>query len=188
MGPASLGLIASALLVVLSAAQPSPPSPPMDCAPFTSGGKLRHGQSFSTGLPLGYELRLSSDGVWAWDISIGRKGGKFRDYMWVVSPPFETGRAHALIGPGYGLQARDSVGFERRLRFALNDTDYEAALKMVRGERLSEPGDFERLGQGTLRLKVTSFETRKVPNEPFINDEALEWIEFVGEACVPRQP
>lgn len=187
MSSASLGLILSVLLVVSATAQPAQPSLPKDCAPFTSGGRLRYDQSSAIDLLLGFELRLSSDGVWGWDISIGRKG-QSRDYMWVVSPPFVTARAHVLIGPGYGLQAKDSVGFERMLRFALNDSDYAEARRIATGQRDPEPGDLERLGQGTLRLKVTSFATRKVPNEPFINDEALEWIEFVGEACVPRQP
>jgi hypothetical protein len=43
----------------------------------------------------------------------------------------------------------------------------------------------ERLGKGRLTLAVTKFDLRQTATpQPFA--EALDWIEFSGEACVPR--
>jgi len=52
------------------------------------------------------------------------------------------------------------------------------------GDRLYE--EIERLGKGSLTLQVTRFGVRMV-NAPEIGRmEALRWVEFRGEACVPR--
>lgn len=154
------------------------------CTTFTSHGRLRNGESFSASLPRGFELRLAaSPGGWGWDIAVTRPGGKYDDYMWVVSPPLVTGRAHVQIGPGYGLGGKASASFTRRLRFVLSDDDYAAAVK----SHTADDADvtLKRLGQGSLTLRIVRFETRPLPNEPPPHHETLDWIEFTGEACVP---
>jgi hypothetical protein len=160
-----------------------------NCVEFSSNGRLDSGKSFVTKLPLGLELTLEEDGDAGWDIRVGRPEDSGYDYVWVVTPPFQTA-PHRKIGPGYGRTARESVAIERKLSFVLNDTDYAAALDVVRGiraisaspERIAE---LNRLAKGNLTIKVTKFGLRKAADEHNF-DEALDWIELTGEACVPR--
>ena len=173
------------LLLVSTQAQQS--SAARECVQFSSNGRLRHDQRFTTPLLRGINLHVTPDGAGAWGISVSHPKSKYGDYMWVVSPPFVTGRAHVQIGPGYGLTAAESL-FDRDLRFVVNDMDYEEAYKFVRGELdVDDPLDqFRRLGRGTLKITFTGHGLRSLPEVPS-GEQALDWIAFTGEACIRAQ-
>jgi len=157
---------------------PSSRNPP--CLSFASAGRLLSGRSYVAQLPRGLELHLrSGDDDYGWDMTVTRPGGT-TDYMWVVSPPYRTA-PQRKIGPGYGLTASESASLDRDLRFVLNDLEYAAAVKIVNDEPASaeKMAKIEAMGRGRLSIHVDRFALR--PNAP-----ALDWIEFTGEACVPR--
>jgi hypothetical protein len=161
--------------------------PALECARFTSNGRLNHGAAYEAALPRGFRLHLRPDGDLGWDISVEQPGSEIHDYMWVVSPPLRTA-PQRKIGPGYGLQARDSAGFERDLRFVLSDADYREAVKAIDDPDAADTlKQLQRLGQGTLALRVEGFGIRKLQDRADISNEAFEWIQFRGEACVPRR-
>jgi hypothetical protein len=155
------------------------------CVTLASRGRLVYDTPFVAELPVGLELRLRPAADYGWSITVGRPGGMV-DYVWVVSPPFQT-TPHLQFGPVYGLSARESMAFVRELRFVLTDEAYEAARKIVQEESASPAkiAKLERLGKGRLRIDVVKFgmrpSTKAVPLS-----EALDWIEFKGEACVPK--
>jgi len=157
-----------------------------DCVRFSSHGRLPMGKSYVASLPRGLKLRLAEDGAFGWNISVEPANGSGENYAWVVTPPFQTA-PHMKIGPGYNLTARQSVRIERVYRFVLSQDDYRSAVQAADrepGDRLYE--EIERLGKGSLTLQVTRFGVRMV-NAPEIGRmEALRWVEFRGEACVPR--
>jgi hypothetical protein len=161
------------------------------CMDFGSDGRLKHGVAWSLRLPHDLEVRLSPEGAAAseasyrWNISAGPHG-EARDFLWVVSPPFQTA-PHRVIGAAYGLTARQSVEISRKFRFVLTTPEYDEALAVVEGEAASEQkiAKLERLGKGSLTLKVTKYELRDGIETPFGVIDGLEWIEFTGRACVP---
>jgi hypothetical protein len=161
------------------------PQPSEDCVRFSSHGRLQMGKSYVASLPRGLKVRLAEEGAFGWDISVEPAKGSGENYAWVVTPPFGTA-PHMRIGPGYNLTARQSVRIERAYRFVLSQEDYHSAVQADResGDRLFD--ELERLGKGSLTLQITGFGVRMV-NVPEIGRmEALNWIEFRGEACVPR--
>ena len=79
-----------------------------DCVRFQSPTRLPSGTPFRAALVGGLEFRLSRD----WEISVGPLTEPDRDYLWVVSPPLRTA-SHRVIGPGYGVTARESARIER---------------------------------------------------------------------------
>jgi hypothetical protein len=140
---------------------------------------------FVAELPVGLELKLRPEADFGWRITVGRPGGTV-DYVWVVSPPFQTA-PHLQLGPVYGLSARESMAFVRELRFVLTDEAYEAALKIYK-EVVASPdkvGRLEQLGKGRLTIDVVKFGIRPSARAVPLS-EALDWIEFKGEACVPK--
>jgi hypothetical protein len=157
------------------------------CIRFSSEGRLRHDAPFTAAFPNGLELRLHPDGDFGWDIAVRRRVGSTVDYMWVVSPPFQTS-PQRKIGPGYGLSAHESASFARDLRFVLTDADYEAAVKIIRENQASpeKMAAIDQLGKGTLSIEIARFGLRSVQGPGGVRAEALDWIEFKGEACVPR--
>jgi hypothetical protein len=170
----------------LASRQVAPSADGQDCVAFSSGGRLGYGTSFVARLPRGLELRFRPDGDFGWSIAVGRPGGTL-DYMWVVSPPFQTA-PQRQIGPVHGLTARESASFERRLRFVLTDAEYNAALKNVRDDVAASEkmAKIERLGRGRLTIAIGRFGLRKAARQEPVG-EVLDWIEFKGEACVPRR-
>jgi hypothetical protein len=157
------------------------------CVRFSSGGRLRHDAPFAAALPTGLEFRLQPDGDVGWNITVRRRVDATVDYMWVVSPPFQTA-PQRKIGPGYGRDARESASVVRHLRFVLTDEDYEAALKIVREDDAGpeKMARLDRLGKGILSVEVGKFGLRNVSSRDGVVTETFDWIEFSGEACVPR--
>ena len=168
------------------------PASDRECVTFTSHGRLPHGRGFSAPLPRGLELRLRpepavDDLSFSWDILVNQPFGT-EDYLWVVSPPFRTA-PHRIIGGGYGLTAQESVQIQRDFRFVLNKAAYEEAVRIVETEPASSAKEtaLERLGQGTLTLRITGYGVREGITRSWGTSDGLEWIEFEGRACVPRQ-
>jgi hypothetical protein len=155
------------------------------CVTLGSKGRLTYGTPFVAELPAGLELKLRPEADFGWSIAVGRPGGMV-NYIWVVSPPFQTA-PHLQLGPAYGLSARESMAFVRELRFVLTDEAYEAALKIVREEVASakKMATLERLGSGRLTIDVVKYGIRPGATAVPLG-EALDWIEFKGEACVPK--
>ena len=156
-----------------------------DCVQFQSPSRLAAGTPFRAALLRGLELRLSE----GWDISVGPVGDVAADYLWVVSPPLRTA-PHRMIGPGYGLSARDSARIERPLRFVLTRADYDAARAAIDDTRSAEQTlrQLDRLGRGTLSFVIVDYGIR---DDARLADgrttDAFEWIMFKGQACVPKQ-
>ncbi|MCU0251868.1 MAG: hypothetical protein MUE61_16835 [Vicinamibacterales bacterium] len=178
-------------LLLAGAAAVQVPASDRECVTFASHGRLQHGLDFSVPLPRGLELRLSSERAVddlsdSWDILVKEALGT-EDFLWVVSPPFRTA-PHRMIGAGYGLTARESVQIQRDLRFVLNRAAYEAAVKIVETEPAgtAKMAALERLGQGTLTVRITGYEVHEGIKHSWGTSDGLEWIEFEGRACVPR--
>lgn len=153
-----------------------------DCVTFRSPGRLAAGTSFRAVLLGGLEFRLSA----GWDISVGPVAEPRMDYLWLVSPPLQTA-PHRVIGPGYGMTARESARIERALRFVLTRADYEAARAATDQESAAETlKELDRLGQGRLSLTITDYRIRDVVLPDGRQGDAFEWISFRGQACVPK--
>jgi hypothetical protein len=183
---------AAFLVVAVTVAQGGATQPArMDCTPFASRERLTEGTDFRLALPKGLFFHLRAQGAFGWGITVRTRDGK-DDFVWVVSPPVQTA-PHLQIGPVYGLTARESAHFERSIRFVLTPEDYQRALGLYEQWRTGQltatevNARREELQRGTLRLKVTNFSVRegvKIPEG--VKGEAFNWIEFEGEACVPR--
>jgi hypothetical protein len=175
-------LLAAAVLLVT----PSASAQKQDCVTFGSNGKLARGASFVKELFPGLEFRLDAEDALGWSISV-REGESGPNLMWVVSPPFQTA-PQRHIGPVYGLTARESVGFDRSLRFVLNRNDYDRAEAIVRNDLpASETSKrLEDLGRGTLSIRVTNFAIDQTTGRSGTAD-ALAWIEFEARACRPER-
>jgi hypothetical protein len=152
----------------------------LQCVRFQSAGRLLAGTSFRADLLLGLEFRLSSD----WSISVGPKGEPALDYLWVVSPPLRTA-PHRIIGPAYGMTARDSLKIERPLRFVLTKPEHSAAIAAIALQSDETLKQLDQLGRGRLSLQITDHHIRDIILPDGRQADAFEWITFSGEACVP---
>jgi len=154
-----------------------------DCVRFESPARFVAGTSFRAALLRGLEFRLS-DG---WQLTVGPVDEPTMDYLWVVSPPLQTA-PHLMIGPGYGLTARESARIQRPLRFVLTRPDYDAARVAI---DLQSPEEtlkrLDQLGRGRLSFVITDFHVRDVTLPDGRQADAFDWISFRGEACVPRE-
>lgn len=152
--------------------------PAQECVTFSSKGRLEAGQAFLARLPRGMVLHLTPEET-GWGITITPQGEPLNDYMSVVTPPFQTA-PQLMIGAGYGETAAQSAQIDRRLRFAIDERDYALA-KLLHDVEASEMklAKFRELGKGALFLDFTGHKTAA--------DGGLEWIEFRGRACVPRE-
>jgi len=156
-----------------------------DCARFQSSARLPAGTPFRTVLLRGLEFRLSA----SWEISVGPIEEAALDYLWLVSPPLQTA-PHRMIGPGYGLSARDSARIERPLRFVLTRADYDAARAAIDSQQSAEETlrRLDQLGRGHLSFVITDYQIREdVTLADGRKGDAFDWITFKGEACVPKQ-
>lgn len=162
--------------------------PTINCVKFSSPGRLNAGTLFKVPVAPDLELRLRPDGDSGWQVTVGPRRDEFADYLWVVSPPFQTA-PHRVIGAAYGTTARQSAQLERRFRFVLNAADYETARKVVETEEAGNTklATLNALGRGTVRLRITDFRIRDdVRNRAGAEIDAFDWIRFAGEICVPR--
>lgn len=166
-----------------------------ECVRFKSPGRLLSGTDFRVALPRVLEFQLKADRAWnfGWRLRVTLRGDE-TDYMWVVTPPFHTA-PHLFLGASYGVTTRESVQFERNHRFVLTREDYDRALKIYEDwstGRTDADVSRDRLGQlrtGTLRLTITNYSiAKRVRVTDGVEIDALEWIEFEGDACVPRVP
>ena len=154
-----------------------------DCGRFQSPGRLAAGTPFRSPLLRGLEFRLSA----GWDISVGPAAEPTMDYLWLVSPPLQTA-PHLMIGPGYGMTARESARIERPLRFVMTRADYDAARAAIDHRRAEETlKQLDQLGRGHLSFTITDYRIRDVTLPDGRQGDAFEWVAFKGEACVPRQ-
>lgn len=161
---------------------------PSECIVFSSAGRLMPAESFTVPVMSGLEFRLRPNTPLSdlWTIMVGPTGEESKDFLWIVSPPLRTA-PQLMIGNSYGYRAEESVQIERNLRFVLTEQDYQDALQIVETQ-LAGPekmARLERLGQGVLTLKVTSYSLREGGRTPGERD-GLNWIEFEGRACIGR--
>jgi hypothetical protein len=149
------------------------------CVRFQSSGRLAAGTPFQADLLLGLEFRLSAD----WVISVGPKGRPDLDYLWVVSPPLQVA-PHRVIGPAYGITARESLQIKRHFRFVRTQAEYLEAVATIEAQTPDPARQLQRLGKGNLSLEITSHQLRDIvpPNGRPV--DAFDWITFTGDACV----
>jgi hypothetical protein len=123
-------------------------------------------------------LRLTPE-QGGWGITITPEAKPHDDYMALVSPPFQIA-PQLMIGAGYHVTADQSAQIDRELRFAINERDYAFA-RLLHDVPASEKkmAKFRALGKGLLHLDFTSHKVAA--------DGTLEWIQFRGRACVPRE-
>jgi hypothetical protein len=154
-----------------------------DCVRFQSPASLAAGMPFRAALLRGLEFRLSAN----WNISVGPVEEPTMDYLWLVSPPLQTA-PHRMIGPGYGMTARESARIERPLRFVVTRADYDAARAAVDLESAEETlKRLDQLGRGHLSFAITDYRIRDVTLPDGRQGDAFDWITFKGEASVPKQ-
>jgi len=93
-----------------------------------------------------------------------------------------------MIGPGYGMTARESARIERPLRFVVTRADYDAARAAVDLESAEETlKRLDKLGRGNLSFAITDYRIRDVTLPDGRQGDAFDWITFKGEASVPKQ-
>jgi hypothetical protein len=93
-----------------------------------------------------------------------------------------------MIGPGYGLSARQSARIERPLRFLVTGADYDAARAVIDLRSAEEIlKRMDQLGRGRLSFVITDFQIRDVTFADGRQGDAFDWITFKGEACVPKE-
>lgn len=155
---------------------------PQHCLTFQSQSRLPAGKAFATPVPDGLEFRLVPDRDYGWSITVVDPSRPQVDYLWVVSPPYQTA-PQRQIGAGYNHTARQSASMPRELFYVLSAEDHKTMFDLL-AVRPAPPGHTraiiearERLRKGRLLLNITSFEG---------DDDALDWITFTGEACAPR--
>jgi len=185
--PAAQYLIAVSLLDLHSYRRSPWQKPPrardVECVSFTTPRRLEAGRSFSRSIGHGLAARLTWDGTASWDIAVG-KTGTAGDYLWVVSPPFQTA-PHRQIGPGYNLTARQSARLSpRTFRFVMSQRKYEDAKQLVERAQRDSVGnmtiaEIEQRGEGSLQLRITGFGLAS-------SGDALTWVRVTGRACQPR--
>lgn len=180
-------LILIAVTLAAGAGQAAERSRPTECVKIERSEKLMAGQSFSFGLPGGFRFDLTASDEGAWDIAVVDPKTPDVDYMWVVSPPYQTA-PQRMIAASYGQTAAENASFTRQLRFVLTAHDHKTMFDLLAArapsDRILESVDG--LTTGTLALDVTGFETRTFTRENGTSYEGFAWITFVGEACVPR--
>ena len=174
----------SSAAVATPAGRSSSQASATDCVRFQSPARLPAGTPFRAVLFRGLEFRLAAD----WQVTVVPSDEPTLDYLWVVSPPLRTA-PHRMIGAGYGLTARQSVGIERPLRFVLTRAEYEAARAAIDSQQ--DAGitlkELERLGRGRLTFRITDYQVRDNVTLPGgATGDVLDWIAFTGEACAPR--
>jgi len=177
-----------------TAQNPATTNASTECVRFKSPNRLPSGTDFRVPLPRGLEFKLKADRAWnfGWGLAVGLRGEE-TDYMWVVTPPFQTA-PHLFLGASYGVTTRESVQFERNHWFVVTPEDYDRALRIFEdwstGRTDAEMSRDRRaqLRTGTLRLTITNYRIGKRARiADAVEIDVLEWIEFEGEACVPRQ-
>jgi hypothetical protein len=157
-----------------------------NCVRFESSGRLPAGAPFYADLQLGLEFRLLPNRGWpTWNISVGPKGKADLDYLWVASPPLQTA-PHRVIGPSFGMTARDSLRIERPLRFVLTKSDHTAAIAAIELQSAETLKRLDLLGKGHLSLQITGHQIREHTLADGRRVDAFEWITFSGEACIPK--
>ena len=175
-------LVLPALIAAAPGLAPPPQGPAQSCVSFQSPGRLAAGRPYRAPIGSGLEFRLSAD----WTISAGPVDEPTVDYMWVVSPPLQSA-PHLMIGPGYGMTARESARIERPLRFVITRADYSAARAAIAlqsaGETLKR---LDQLRRGHVSIAITDYRVRDVLLPDGRPGDAFDWIAFKGEACVPR--
>ena len=150
-----------------------------ECRRF-GADQLPAGRPFSAPLPGGLDARLTVS-AGGWQIAVGPRDTRNADYLAPVSPPYRS-PLHLRLGPGYGLTAVDSLQIARReLRFALNAHDAQRARDIASAALVGDMHrwkDLDRLIAGTLTLRITDW---------LADDDAVQWISFSAEACVPSR-
>jgi hypothetical protein len=153
------------------------------CVTFATPQPLSADESFKKPIGKGLEVRIKWDGRSAWLVTAGPVGS-LDDYLWVVSPPFQTA-PHVMIGEGYGMTASQSARLSpRRFRFVTTATEYRRARALADAAQRDAAGritvaDVERQGRGTFELWITDFGTSSA-------GDALTWIRLKGRACQPQ--
>lgn len=180
-------LMLVAVTLAVGGGQALEPSRATQCVKFERAEKLMAGQSFSFDLPGGFRFDLTASDEGAWDIAVVDPKTPDVDYMWVVSPPYQTAPQRS-IAASYGQTATENASFTRELHFVLNAKDHQKMFDLLaaraRSDRILDALDA--LTTGSLTLDVTGFESRMFTWHDGSRHEGFAWITFAGEACVPR--
>jgi len=170
-------------LVVVSSQQPSISA--SACLELSFNGRIDGDNKYSRELGEKLWVRFApTKDKWGWAISV-EPANSDEDYAWPVNPPFHFGNSEYL-STGYGDTVAYQLRREHRIFFALNQSVYEQAVKLVNDEAMSK--DPEGAGRylaalptiptGILYVKPTRFE---VVNE----GQSVNWMEYSVTAIVP---
>ena len=118
------------LLIVAGRAftQTHPPSQPPNasapCSAIEMVMQLEAGKTYSQSIGNGLTFKIVAmkDKGWGWVLSLEDKA--VRDYIYPVNPPLRFNPSETL-GRGYGKSARESLSYDRKLRFLLNNADFD---------------------------------------------------------------
>jgi hypothetical protein len=162
---------------LLLAALSAPVETAGECVQF-GAKQLRAGASYAYPLPSDLEFRLPYQGS-GWSISVGPRDDREADFLSPVSPPFRSA-PHRVIGSGFGVTAEESVRVSPRvLRFVLTRRDAQAARDIASAALVGDVQrlkDLDKLVTGTITLRITGADA---------DEEAVQWLGFDAEACVP---
>jgi hypothetical protein len=127
------GLIAAALPLILAGMLMGGQKPKAPQCTFVSiAFSLKAGESFQQEIGnLMFDVRpdAAPDRPNGWTFSIYGKGGD--DFIAPVNIPLRFNPSQ-ILGPGYGLSARESLQTPRELPFLLSDSDYELVVPLWR--------------------------------------------------------
>jgi hypothetical protein len=144
--------------------------------------RLPSGESFTAAIGKELEFRLRAEPRGRWIITLGPTGA-MRDYIGIVSPPFETA-PHLLIGAGYETAKESVMRSPRRFQFVTTPQEYEDAVAFVEHARRDREAritarEIEQKGKGSLELWITEFGMSPA-------EDTLSWVIVRVKACQPR--
>jgi hypothetical protein len=167
------------------------------CPAVTISFSLKAGESFQQeiGNDLVFLVRAdtSRERPNGWALSIDNAAG--RDVIAPVNPPIRFNPSQ-ILGPGYGLTAKDSLKNDRELHFLISDSDYEFVAPLWQdalwpynapapGKTAENyTGALARIPLGVLRLRTVQAD---ISPEDFIRSATFE-AEFVSPAQFQFSP
>ena len=131
---------------------------------------LHAGENFERELGGGLLFRVTSEKQPGWFFDIVPAEAVSKDYIYPVNLPLRF-NPNQTLGPGYGENAKSSLGYAHEMQFLIYKTDYDQVSSLTENvlwpDKVSDPdrafGDFasavHRAKKGRLKVTVSSYKT-----------------------------
>jgi hypothetical protein len=131
---------------------------------------LHAGENFERELGGGLLFRVTSEKQPGWFFDIVPAEAVSKDYIYPVNLPLRF-NPNQTLGPGYGENAKSSLGYAHEMQFLIYKADYDQVLSLTENvlwpDKVSDPdrafGEFaravHRAKKGRLKVTVSSYKT-----------------------------